>query len=391
VSGGRRNSGKSPLISSSLRWVGKFLRPSLEGEDRLRNRRTLLITVCALLAGAAAGTVAVPAGGATRPKITIVKKPPARTAATVAEFRFKTSARSTACRRDNLAYRRCRTRVRYRHLKPGRHTFTVRARHKGRTAYVRHRWTVLAKRPRPRPRPPAPPPPVTPPAAPPEAQALADPPPPPTYGRRLIFGDEFDGTALDPAVWDIYDGPGNENHGLRRPSAFSLDGQGNLVVTGQMVNGAIVSGGMGARLNFTYGRVETRVRTEPDPTGTMSADVLTWPEKQWAPEFTENDMYETGAIPNNTSEFSTFIHFGTQNWQKWTTHQIDPSQWHVVEMEWYPDMLEIYVDHALAFRVDDPYAIPDVLHHVCIQLDARATRALARPVRMFVDYIRVYQ
>ena len=215
--------------------------------------------------------------------------------------------------------------------------------------------------------------------------------PPAASGRSLIFADEFNGTALDPAVWDIYDGPGHAGFGLRRPSALSLDGQGNLVVTASMADGQIVSGGMGAWQNFTYGRVEFRVRTETDPTGTVSGVVMTWPKEQWSPEFTENDIYETGPIPNNTAEFTTFIHFGTQNWQKWKTHHVDPSQWHVVEMEWYPDLLEIYIDHVLAYRIDDPAVIPDVLHHVCIQLDARATRTLARPVRMFVDYIRVYQ
>lgn len=192
-------------------------------------------------------------------------------------------------------------------------------------------------------------------------------------------------------MWDIYDGPGHDNNGLRSPRAFSLDGEGNLVVTGQMINGQIVSGGMGGRLDFTYGRVEFRVRTEPDPTGTMSAVVLTWPQKQWSPEFTENDIYETGIIPNNTHEFSSFIHFGTNNWQKWFTHKVDPSQWHTVAMEWYPGLLEISVDGSVAFRITDPAVIPDVLHHVCIQLDARSTQPLSRAVRMYVDYIRVYR
>jgi hypothetical protein len=376
-------------------------------KNDLRNRRFVLSITVALLASAAAVVLAAPVGGATRPKLVLVKKPPARTTATVAEFRVKTDARAIWCRRDDERYRRCNVRMRYTGLEPGRHTFTVRAGAKRRAMFRRHRWTVVGTKARPRPpvQPPAAQPPATTPVAtqPPAAPSSGAAPgagagggavpelPPPASGRKLIFGDEFNGTALDPAAWELYDGPGNENHGLRRPSALSLDGQGNLVITGQMVNGTIVSGGMGAWRNFTYGRVETRVRTETDPTGTMSADVLTWPLKQWSPEFTENDMYETGPIANNTFEFSTFIHFGTQNWQKWFTHHRDPSQWHTVEMEWYPNVLEIYVDHVRAFRVDDPVAIPDVLHHVCIQLDARATRPLAHPVRMFVDYIRVYQ
>ena len=60
-------------------------------------------------------------------------------------------------------------------------------------------------------------------------------------------------------------------------------------------------------------------------------------------------------------------------------------------MEWYPNLLEVYVDGRLGLSISDPYVIPDILHHVSIQLDARANRTLTRPVRMFVDYVRVYQ
>ena len=35
--------------------------------------------------------------------------------------------------------------------------------------------------------------------------------------------------------------------------------------------------------------------------------------------------------------------------------------------------------------------IPDILHHVCIQLDARSKKPLKRPIKMRVDYVRVYQ
>jgi len=209
--------------------------------------------------------------------------------------------------------------------------------------------------------------------------------------RTLIFSDEFNGTAIDPA-WLPFNGSGHAGYGLRRPSAAAVDGKGSLVLTGRTENGKTVAGGLAAiRANFTYGRVEFRVKTETDPTGNVAGVVLTWPQQQWAPEFTENDMYETGPIPNNNYRFDSFIHFGVNNWQKWKTHDVDPTQWHTIAMEWYPDMLEIYVDNELAFRIDDPAVIPDVLHHVCIQLDATAVRTIPYPVRMTVDYIRVYE
>ncbi|HEV2786374.1 MAG TPA: hypothetical protein VGV67_08310, partial [Solirubrobacteraceae bacterium] len=110
------------------------------------SRRAVLIAVAALLMCAVAGgAVTTPVGGAARPKLTFVKAPPARTTATVAEFRFRTNARVTLCRRDTLPYRRCRLGVTYRNLRPGRHVLTVRLRHDGRTVRVRRAWTVLPR------------------------------------------------------------------------------------------------------------------------------------------------------------------------------------------------------------------------------------------------------
>ena len=350
---------------------------------RLRRSQGYLLVV-ALLACAGIGTAVASAGAKPRPLVKITKAPAARSHHPEAIFRFKTRPRTrTACRRDKQRYRPCRGKVKY-SVRPGRHMFILRARHGKKTVYVKRRWTVLPpKRKRPLP------PPISPIDAPTVARG---PETPHAATRQLVFADEFNATALDLAVWRPFNSEGHAGYGLRRPSALALDGQGNLVITGQNVDGEIVAGGMAARHDFTYGRVVFRVRTEPDPTGTMSAVVLTWPKQQWSPEYTENDMYETGPRVNNRSQFDSFIHFGpTTEWQKWTTHEFDPSEWHTIAMEWYPNLLEIYVDGQLGLSISDPYVIPDILHHVGIQLDARADRTLARPVRMFVDYVRVYQ
>jgi hypothetical protein len=340
------------------------------------------IVVLLALAGLLSGTAT--AAAKSRPLVKITKAPLSRSHHPEAIFRFSSRATSTACRRDKLRYRRCRKQVKY-SVRPGRHKFILRARKGKRTVYVSRYWTVLPRKGRKTP----PPPPIAPADA---ATVARGPETAAADQRQLIWSDEFNGPALDLAAWRPFDGPGHANFGLRRPSAVAVDGVGNLVVTGSMQDGKIVAGGISAVTNFTYGRVVFRVRTEPDPTGTMSGVVLTWPKQQWSPEYTENDMYETGPRENNHSAFDSFIHFGpTTEWQKWTTHQFDPSQWHTIAMEWYPNLLEIYVDGLLGLSISDPYVIPDILHHVCIQLDARANRTLTRPVRMFVDYVRVYQ
>jgi hypothetical protein len=58
-------------------------------------------------------------------------------------------------------------------------------------------------------------------------------------------------------------------------------------------------------------------------------------------------------------------------------------------MEWEPNAIRIYRDGALVWTVSDASAIPDVAHHLCIQLDAFKTWVSGAP-RMQVDDVRIY-
>jgi|SRR6218665_397888 len=207
-------------------------------------------------------------------------------------------------------------------------------------------------------------------------------------GWRLVFEDDFSGSAVDTTQWSMYNSPGHAGNGVRRPSAFSV-ANGQLVVTAQMANGTLVSGGMAHKSNYKYGRFEFRVRTEADPSGATSGVVLTWPQSEQWPIDGENDIYETGTSTNRSS-FSTFIHYGADNRQYYYKHGVDATQWHIVAMEWEANALRIYRDGALVWTLTDQNAIPDVAHHLCIQLDAFRT-TMGSPVRMYVDWARIYQ
>lgn len=123
----------------------------------------------------------------------------------------------------------------------------------------------------------------------------------------------------------------------------------------------------------------------------MSGEVATWPQAQLAPEWTENDLHSTGAIANNRFVFTSYIRFDTRNPQKLFRQPSGPSKWHTIQMDWTPDRLDVTRDGALVWSIQPKLFIPDVLHHVTIQLDARRMSALKRPVRMWVDYVRIYQ
>jgi hypothetical protein len=205
---------------------------------------------------------------------------------------------------------------------------------------------------------------------------------------RLVFSDDFNGTSLDTTHWSAFNGPGHGGNGLRRPAQVTTK-DGNLVITAEMLNGVLNSGGIAHRASYTYGRFEFRVRTEADPTGATSGVGLTWPQNGGWPLTGENDIYETGTEPSRSS-FYTFVHYAATNEQYFFQHALPATQWHDMAMEWSPTSIRIFRNDELVWTVTDVDAIPDVAHRLGFQLDA-AKPAMGAPVRMYVDHARVYQ
>lgn len=87
--------------------------------------------ICGVAVDALSSPPLVPGGGtpadSTPPKTTIVKGPGKALAQGVAKFRFSSSEAGSTfkCKLDGRRVARCKSPKRYRHLKPGRHTFRV--------------------------------------------------------------------------------------------------------------------------------------------------------------------------------------------------------------------------------------------------------------------------
>ena len=208
---------------------------------------------------------------------------------------------------------------------------------------------------------------------------------------ELVFEENFDGNRINQQHWYIYDFGGHNNNGLRSPKAFTVE-DGLLVVTAQMIDGVLVSGGMAHRKNYTYGKFEFRVKSTADPSGATSAVVLTWPQSEKWPDDGENDIYETHSSSNTDRNFfETNILSGLpqNSWSK-GRYSIDAKEWHVVAMEWEPDAIRIYIDDILRWKLLDPDAIVDKPHHLCIQLDAFKT-TMTGISKMYVDWVKIYQ
>lgn len=217
------------------------------------------------------------------------------------------------------------------------------------------------------------------------------PPPPPAEKEKtwkLVFEENFDGNSVNTAEWLMYDSPGHAGNGLRRPEAFTVE-NGLLVVTAQMKDGEIVSGGMAHRRNYTFGKFEFKVRTEADPSQATSGVVLTWPQSERWPIDGENDIYET-LTSASRKPFHTFIHYDADNKQYHFKHEADGKEWQVMAMEWTEDAIKIFRNDKLVWKLDAPRAIPKVPHHICIQLDA-FKKVMGDPVKMYVDWVKIYQ
>ena len=118
--------------------------------------------------------------------------------------------------------------------------------------------------------------------------------------------------------------------------------------------------------------------------------MLTWADDGIWPQHGENDVYETGTSPSR-DPFHTYVHYGNIASTQYAFSELaDGTEWHVMGMEWTADHIAFYRDGAPVGTVTDVHAIPQVSHHVSIQLDAYQ-QAMGAPVHMYVDWVRVYQ
>lgn len=213
-----------------------------------------------------------------------------------------------------------------------------------------------------------------------------------------MFRDDFNGDKVSSS-WRQYHSPGNAGFGLRRESAITVE-NGRLIMTAQMVDGELVSGGMAHRYDQTYGKYVFRVRVDADPDLATSAVVLTWPESEEHPRDGENNIYESLNYDVNRDPFFTVIHkpYGAVNDHIVHNHNADGTQFQTMTMEWRPDGITITREgpgYAGSFErwvqpeTDEDW-IPDVAHHLTIQLDAWKY-SISAPVRMEVDFAEVYQ
>ncbi len=206
---------------------------------------------------------------------------------------------------------------------------------------------------------------------------------------RLVFRDDFDGSRLDPRVWNRYNSVGGFGNGRRRPEAITVE-DGKLRITAR----GDVSGGMNHERSQTYGRWEFRARTDKGR-GRGSA-ILLWPDSLNKDADGELDMMEVPREDRSQAHF--VIHYSAQNKLAGNKVGGDFSQWHTFAMDWLPDRITWYVDGVKQFETFDKNVIPTSRMHLAIQLDMgpfeewilAPDHTTPPEVSLEVDWVRVY-
>lgn len=238
----------------------------------------------------------------------------------------------------------------------------------------------------------------------------------------LIFSDEFNGSALNPASWTTcywWEKKGCTNAGNHelewyQPENVQVsDGALQLIAQSQTVSGSdgntypytsgMVTTGRSTeklsdpvRFAFKYGFAEIRAKI-PSGRGLWPAFWLLPADNTSKPEI---DVMEVlGHLPN---EANMSIHYATPNgsavrvgnvWDQTTLS----SGWHTYAIDWEPDHISWYIDGYQRWRITSAEQIPAEPMYLLINLAVGGDWPGAPddhtpfPSRFQIDYVRVWQ
>jgi beta-glucanase (GH16 family) len=196
-----------------------------------------------------------------------------------------------------------------------------------------------------------------------------------------VWADDFNGTQVDRNKWWVYDGPGNDNNGIRTPDRVS---QANGAVTLTCTTDERC-GGMMANHPQRYGTWVARVKMSPGEEN-VHPILLLWPLDDVWPDHGEVDYMEASYPERQATD--GFLHFGHNNDQTYGKVNIDLTQWHVFGVTWTPTSMTYYVDGQQWFQDTDPAHMPPVAMNPTIQIDAQGP--IKQSQTMEVDWLRIY-
>ncbi len=247
----------------------------------------------------------------------------------------------------------------------------------------------------------------------------------PTSGKKLVFDDEFNGSALNANDWvTCYDWRKPSETGCTNGGNFEQEwydddqlavANGRLTITaienpinvvvqnraktftyrsGMINSGAGVTNGS-VRWAGTYGFYEARMKFEAGQ-GIWPAFWLLPVNKAWPPEI--DAMEAVGSKPNQILQT---VHWQTKGQPQKSVSVISrekdyANEWHTYGVDWEPGRIDWYIDGQKTRSYSGPN-VPDTPMEVIIDLavggllPGNADPATPFPSELQVDYVRVYQ
>ncbi|MDL5160137.1 glycoside hydrolase family 16 protein [Actinomycetospora termitidis] len=199
------------------------------------------------------------------------------------------------------------------------------------------------------------------------------------------WADEFAGDTLDPR-WSVYDSPGHDGNGSRRPSQVTVAG-GVLTQAGtaDAVSAGMARDGDDAR----FGRWEVRARADGRGPGARPYHaVIALIPATGAYDAGERDV-DFAEADVGTGEVNLFVHYPPRK-QDYLAIPLDLAAWHTFAVEVAPDHVTWFVDGAVRATVTRPAAIPTRPMKLNVQLDAYRPGDLV-PARLQVDWARFHR
>jgi hypothetical protein len=197
------------------------------------------------------------------------------------------------------------------------------------------------------------------------------------------WADEFDADTPGPA-WSLYDSPGHDGNGLRRPEQVTVAG-GALTQSG---TADAVSAGMRRADPARLGRWEVRARADQRGPGARPYHVVVALIPAVGPYDAGERDVDFAEADIGTGEVNLFVHYRPFK-QDFLAVPLDLAQWHTFAVEVGPGHVTWFVDGTVRATVTRPQAVPRTPMSLNVQLDAYAPGDLV-PARLQVDWARYW-
>jgi beta-glucanase (GH16 family) len=247
---------------------------------------------------------------------------------------------------------------------------------------------------------------------------------------NLVWQDEFDGTALNKANWNLESAIGVWNtgdnqeleHYREENVSVGSDDEGNncLIIAAkkETFNGYQFTSGRintKSKFSFKYGKLEARIKMPELANGLWPAFWTLGSTNSW-PSCGEIDILEMGHKEGITAGKQNQYIGGALHWENNNSHAMYFKNfvydkkinegYHVFTVEWTPQYIKMYVDSVINtyFVMNIPSSdgeeFTNYLHYIIFNLavggqltgiTSASGITAPFPAKMFVDWIRLYQ